>query len=390
MKKICYITTIAATLEFFKSQMDYLHEKGYEVYAISSYSEDYKENIGKNTKFIPVEIARGIYPLTLRKSVLELKKIFEDNKFDIVQYSTPNAAFVASIATKLAGVKVRNYHLMGFRYLGAKGVLRYILKLLEKITCRNSTHIECVSKSNLELGIKEKVFAKAKAEMVWNGSSGGVDLKRFDIENKQKWRAEVRQALEYSENDFVFGFMGRITKDKGINELIEAFLPMSDRAKLLITGPAEGLDTLDAKILKKAKQNDNIMFHDSVSDVERYFAAIDVLVLPSYREGFGNVIIEAAAVGTPAIISNIPGPVDAVIPGETAKLVKAKDVDTLKKAMEEFLDNKDLAREMSDSAYSFVASHFDSEKLNEKIIERKEELLGDVTKAERTVGYVKS
>lgn len=390
MKKICYITTIAATLEFFKSQMDYLYENGYEVYAISSYSEDYKEKIGKNTKFMPVQIARGIYPLTLRKSVLELKKIFEENKFDIVQYSTPNAAFVASIATKLAGVRVRNYHLMGFRYLGAKGVLRHILKKLEKITCANSTHIECVSKSNLELGIKEKVFDRNKVEMIWNGSSGGVDLKRFDIEKKHKWRTEIRQALGYDKNDFVFGFMGRITKDKGIDELIEAFLPISDRAKLLLTGPAEGLDTLDVELLKKAKMNNNIMFHSSVSDVERYFAAIDVLVLPSYREGFGNVIIEAAAVGTPAIISDIPGPIDAVIPDETAKLVKAKDVDTLKKAMEEFLDNKDLAKNMSEGAYNFVLNYFDSEKLNEKILERKNMLFGDVTKAERVAEYVKS
>lgn len=388
MKKICYITTIAPTLGFFKSQMDFLQEKGYEVYAISSYSENYRESIGKNTNYIPVEIARGISLFTLKKSILELKKVFEENKFDILQYSTPNAAFVASIAARLAKVKIRNYHLMGFRYLGAKGVLRYILKLLEKVTCKNSTHIECVSKSNLELGLAEKIFNTDKVSMVWNGSSGGVDLKRFDIKKKPIWRAEVRQDLGYKEDDFIFGFMGRITKDKGINELLEAFLSIPDSAKLLIMGPAEGVDTLDKELLKKAEENDNVKFHESVSDVERYFAAIDVLVLPSYREGFGNVIIEAGAVGTPAIISNIPGPIDAVEPGVTAKLVEVKNAIALRNTMKEFLEKKELAKGMSESAYNFVASHFDSEKLNEKILERKRMLLAEESATERTAEYV--
>ncbi len=378
MRKICYITTIAPTLSFFKSQMEFMQENGYEVYAISSYNEDYKEKIGKNTKFIPVEIARGIYPLTLKKSILELKKIFIENKFDIVQYSTPNAAFVASIAAKLAGVKIRNYHLMGFRYLGTKGVLRCILKLIEKITCRNSTHIECVSKSNLELGIDEKIFGAEKVCMVWNGSSGGVDLNRFDIHKREEWRKEIRQRLGYKDDDFVFGFVGRITRDKGVNELFAAFLPLSDRAKLLVVGQAEGIDTLDKELFEKAKENDNILFHDAVSDIEKYYTAIDVLLLPSYREGFGMVIVEAAAMGTPAIVSDVPGPIDAILENQTALTVKVKDAQDLREKMETFLDTPELCAQMGKSCASFVTRTFDSRILCEKILERKDSLIGQL------------
>ena len=378
MKKICYVTTIALSVRaFLIPQLKFLAQNGYDVTVICSPDETLQDELGESAKFLPVKIVRGVSPFTLKKSIMELKKIFEENNFDIVQYLTPNASFVASIAAKLAKIKVRNYYQVGFRYLGAKGVFRYILKLLEKITCDNSTHIECVGPSNIEQGIREKFFTREKACVVWNGSAGGVDLTRFDINKKELWRSKIREELGYANDDFVFGFVGRVTRDKGVNELLSAFLPLSEKAKLLVVGPAEGVDTLNKELFEKAKENDNILFHDAVSDVEKYYAAIDVLVLPSYREGFGMVIIEAAAVGTPAIASNIPGPVDAVDPDKTAKLVEVKNVTSLRDAMEEFLDNKNLANEMSENAYNFVLNHFDSEKLNEKILERKNMLLKD-------------
>ncbi len=377
-KKICYITTISLTIKaFFVPQLRHLAENGYEVSVICSPDEALQQKLGEKIRFIPVEIARGISPTTLISSILELKKVFVKEKFDIVQYSTPNAAFCAAIAAKMAGVKIRNYHLMGLRYLGAKGVLRGILKLLEKITCKFSTHIECITKSNLHLSIEEKLFAPQKATIVWNGSTGGVDIERFDFGKRQEWRKEIRQNLGYTDDDFVFGFVGRITKDKGIDEILQAFQNVKGESKLLLIGEKEGIATLNPDLWENAQNNEKIIIHNSVTDIERYYAAIDALLLPSYREGFGNVIIEAGAVGTPAIISNIPGPIDAVIPDETAKLVNVKNVASLQKTMEEFLENKNLAQDMSKSAYNFVLNNFDSEKLNEKILERKRMLLKD-------------
>lgn len=243
---------------------------------------------------------------------------------------------------------------------------------MEKISCNYSTHIECVSNSNLEIGIKEKVLKKEKAQVVWNGSSGGVDLKRFDYSKRLTYRKEIRSKYGLSESDFVFGFVGRITKDKGVNELLEAFLSIED-AKLLMVGKEEGASTLNQRIYNVSMENSNIIFVGQVKDVEKYYAALDVLILPSYREGFGNVIIEAAAMGTPAIVSNIPGPIDAVEIGKTALVVNKKDTDSLLEAMKK-IQRMDYI-EMGVQAEQFAREKFDSETLCRKILETKKEIL---------------
>lgn len=215
MKKICYVVTIPITIRaFFIPQLKYLADNGFDVTVICSNDEKLQEELGQDIKYLPVNIPRGISFKDSIITVRKLIKIFRKEKFDLVQYSTPNAALYSSIAAKIVGVKVRNYHLMGYRYLGANGIGKKILKLIEKITCRLSTNIECVSRSNLELGIKEKVFNGDKATVVWNGSTGGVDLNRFDYSKRELWRMDVRRELGILENDFLFGFVGRITKDK--------------------------------------------------------------------------------------------------------------------------------------------------------------------------------
>lgn len=374
MKKICYVVTIPGTIEsFFIPQLRCLSENGYSVTVVCSDSDSLQMQLGDKVIFHPIDIPRGISFAGSIKAIQELAVFFKSEKFDLIQYSTPNAAFYASIAAKTAGCKIRNYHLMGLRYLGSSGFGRIILKTIEKIACSNSTHIECVSKSNLEMGISERLFPREKATVVWNGSTGGVDLKKFDYSKRQKWRDEIRSELGYSKDDFVYGFVGRITRDKGINELLEAFLSLNDGSKLLLIGRMEGEDTLDKELLKKARANHDVRFHDAVTDIERYYAAIDVLVLPSYREGFGNVVIEAGAVGTPAIVSNIPGPVDTIDEEKTALTVETKNADDLANKMK-YIREIDYVT-MGHNAAEFAKERFDSEKLCEKILERKKQLL---------------
>ena len=376
MKKICYVVTIPLTIRaFFLPQLKYLSENGFDVTVVCSDDHMLKEELGEKIHFSPIDIPRGISFKESITAIRTLEKFFEKEKFDLIQYSTPNAAFYASIAAKRAGCKIRNYHLMGFRYLGASGIGRVLLKSIEKVTCRNSTSIECVSKSNLELGIEENLFDRDKVTVVWNGSTGGVDLNRFDYQKRDIWRKDVRENLGFSDGDFVYGFVGRITRDKGINELLEAFLKLKDDSKLLLLGNFENVETLNQKLLEEAKKSENIVFHDAVSDVERYYAAIDVLVLPSYREGFGNVVIEAGAVGTPAIVSNIPGPIDAISPEERDIVVQPKDVESLYSAMSCFREKSNNL--IGNNIFTFVKETFDSNKLNEKILERKKKLLAE-------------
>lgn len=377
MKKICYVVTIPLTIRaFFIPQLHFLADNGYEVTVICSKDDELQSELGDKVKFIPVNIPRGINPLGMIKAITVLRKIFSREKFDIVQYSTPNASLCAAIAASISNIECRNYHLMGFRYLGANGIMRSVLKTLEKITCSYSTTIECVSKSNLKLGIEEKVFSADKASVVWNGSTGGVDLKRFDISNKELWRKQIRCELQLDENDLLFAYVGRITRDKGIDELLEAFFSLDVEAKLLIIGSDEGVDTLNKTLWDKAVNSENVIIHHQVDDVEKYYACSDVLVLPSYREGFGNVIIEAAAMGVPAIVSDIPGPIDAVVEGKTGYICQCKDFKSILEAMNRIIKNNDYLL-MSQNAYDFALKNFDSKVLCEKILERKINLLGE-------------
>lgn len=374
MIKICYVVTIPLTIEsFFIPQLQYLAANGFDVTVVCSNDSNLQEKLGESIRFYPIDIPRGI---SVGGSIYALKALthfFKKEKFDLIQYSTPNAAFYSSIAAKKAGCKVRNYHLMGLRYLGASGMGRIILKALEKIACYNSTSIECVSKSNMEMGIKEGLFPKEKVTVVWNGSTGGVDLSRFDFSKRQQWRREIRKELGYSGSDFVYGFVGRITKDKGIDELLSAFLELKDNSKLLLVGDIEKDNHLDVELLAKAQQNSNIKFHSFVSDIERYYAAIDVLVLPSYREGFGNVVIEAGAVGTPAIVTDIPGPTDTIDREKTALVVPVKNPYALAESLKQIRERNYVA--MGENAAQFAIEKFDSKVLCEMILTRKQELL---------------
>lgn len=371
MKKICYVVTISLTIRsFFIPQLQYLADNGFDVTVICSPDDKLQNELGQKVTFIPIEIPRGISIGGSWKAIRELTRIFRNEKFDIIQYSTPNAALYASIASKHIKCKVRNYHLMGFRYLGANSVGKSVLKEIEKFTCKNSTSIECVSKSNLEIGVQEKIFPKDKATVVWNGSTGGIDLERFNYKMRETYRREIREIYSILENEFVYGFVGRITRDKGVNEILEAYQQIKD-TKLMLIGPNEGIDTLDYHFYQKSLKDKRIIYTDSVKEVEKYFAAIDILLLPSYREGFGNVVIEAGAMGTPAIVSNIAGPIDTSIKDKTAFWVKPKDVQELKKSMEFCVMHKELVLKMGLQALDYATANFSQDILNKKILERK-------------------
>lgn len=374
-KKICYVVTIGMTIRaFFIPQLKCLSDKGFDVTVVCSRDEELGRKLGNNIRYIPIDMPRGLELVESLVATKKLYKLFCQEQFDMVQYSTPNAAFYGSIAAALAGIKIRNYHLMGLRYIGECGVKKAVLKLLEKLTCFLSTHIECVSKSNLQLGVQEHLFQSDKAIVVWNGSTGGVNLQRFDSQKRDIWRKKIRRQLGYSEKDFIFGYAGRITGDKGINELLSAFMELGEtRCRLLIIGEKENNGSLSDELLKRAYENPNICFLGYVDNIEQYYATFDMLVLPSYREGFGNVIIEAAAVGTPAIVSNIPGPIDAISENKTAIVVPPRSEKDLLMVMRKLQCGNSVLS--SDDCIQFVKEHFDSNVLCRKIMQRKEELL---------------
>jgi len=363
MKKICFVTTVSMTIKaFVLPVVRYFAENtDWDITVVCDEDPTLYKEIPAGVHYVPVPMHRGVSVSGIA-SILKLYRLFRTEKFDLVQYSTPNAAFYAAIASWLAGIRHRKYHLMGFRYLGFQGWKASLFKQLEKVTCRLSTDIECVSESNLQLGVAQGVFPE-KAHVIFFGSSAGVDLNQFDIGQKNAWRKAVRQAFGYEDCHCVFGFAGRITGDKGINELVEAFsrLP-GENSRLLLIGNLEEKG-LGKSFFEKTARSSGITIHPFVNDIERYFSAMDVLVLPSYREGFGNIIIEAQAMGVPVIVTDIPGPLDAMEPDVTGLVVPAANTEALADAMRKLSIDPQLREHMGAQGRSFVEARFDSQKL---------------------------
>mgnify|MGYP004637128469 CR=1 FL=1 len=354
----------------------YLHDHtSYDITFICDKDDNFAATLPPYIHYIPVAMKRGIN-LSGIGAMFRMIRVFRREKFDMVQYSTPNASLYAAMAAWFSGIPIRKYHLMGFRYLGFSGLRKSIFKTIEKLACTLSTDVECVSKSNRELGIAEKLFSARKSNVIMRGSSAGVDLKRFNIQNKHSWREEYRKKLGFSDTDCVFGYVGRITRDKGINELLAAFekTEIKDK-KLLLVGRIESEQTLDKQLLINARNDRRVIFHQPVDDIEHYYSAIDVLILPSYREGFGMVVAEAEAMGIPVIVTDIPGPIDAMIQGKTGLTVKKTDVDSLRSAMEALANSPETRAEFGVAASQFIAENFDQEKLFKAIAKDRERLL---------------
>ncbi len=368
MKKICFVTTIGGTIRaFLVGFSKYLIEnRNYDVTFVSAYDEILDSMQNEHLHFIAVPMKRGV-SLSACKSIRCLERIFRENQFDIVQYATPNAAFYASLAAEKAGINNRLYTQWGIRYMGYEGgIRRAIFKLFEKTTCRKSTIVECESFSLLEFGIKEELYDSNKGSVIGKGSACGVDLLTKDIANREQWRKQIRSELNIPQEAIVYGYTGRLTKDKGVNELLYSFKDFQTNhpnAYLIMVGKYDNKDTLDQTIHQWAENADNVIFTGWTPYVERYYSAMDVFCSLSYREGFGLVVIEAAAMGLPAIVTNVPGQKDTIIEGETGFQVSAKDTVTVIEAMNYFYAHPSERVDMGHRARRFVEDNFEQKHL---------------------------
>lgn len=381
MKKICYVTTVPSTLKSFVIDVaEYMHSQGkFEITFISSYDKEFEENLPEYIRYIPVKMERGV-SLKGIIAVFKMYHIFRKEKFNLVQYSTPNAACYASIAAFLARIPVRLYCQWGIVYVGFSGIKRKIFKFIEKMVCTLSTNIQPDSNGNLKFSVSEKLYTSNKGEVIWNGSAKGINLDKFDITQKEKWRCQIREYYNIKQDTYVFGFAGRITRDKGINELLRAFREVQkeyNNTILLLLGTHDNVNSLDQELFSWAQENKHVILTGSVKIVEQYMSAMDVFVLPSYREGFGSSVIEAEAMGIPVIVSDIPGPTDAMEKNVTGVVVKKKDSQELALTMRKFITGKMEMDKMSKAAYKYATERFDSKKLQQHILENRKKLLGE-------------
>ena len=381
MKKICFVTTVSLTMKAFVLETaKYLHnEGGYDVTLICNNDDEFAASLPEYIKFIPVSMARGV-DLSVFSSILAFIKIFKEQKFDMVQFSTPNASLAASIAAKICKVPVRLYCQWGIRYVGFSGVARKIFKFIEKIVCKNATHINAVSPMNMEFAVNEGLYKAKKAAVVGRGGTIGVDLTNYDFSKKSQWRKEIRQKNGLDENDFVFGFSGRVSADKGCKELFTAFKKLSEEkenVKLFIAGPIDDKSGTEDEIFTWAKNSDNVVFTGQIENKEMcyQYGAMDVLVHPTYREGFGMVIQEAAALGCPVITTDIPGASEVLENGVSCLLVKPADWESLYEKMNEICEDREKANEMGENARLFTEEHYERSIMLKNQFARYEELL---------------
>lgn len=365
MKKICFVTTVSLTMKaFVVESAKYLHEKGgYDITLICNDDKEFAESLPDYIKFIPVSMARGV-DFSAISSVIQFIKIFRREKFDIIQYSTPNASLYASIGAFLAGAKIRRYSQCGIRYVAFEGFGRKFFKIFEKITCKLSTHVKAQSPKNMQFAIDEGLCKKDKISVIGIGGTIGVDLKQCRSFDNAEAKKTLREKYNIPQDAFVYGYVGRVNVDKGTNELISAFNKNSkedENIYLALVGMLDDANPISAENLEIAKNHPRIIMTGNVdfNEVYPHMAMFDVLVHPTYREGFGKVLQEAMGVGLPIITTDVPGPSEVVENNVSGILCKVKNSDDLAEKMLMLRNDGELLKNIADAGSKRAEKYFD-------------------------------
>lgn len=345
-KKLIIGITAEGSVNLLLGQMQHFKSLGYKTYVMGPLSERsaaFCKNEG--CEHLIINIEREISPLKDFKTLLQIRKIFKEVKPDIINLGTPKVSLLGMIAGKLVGVKKRIYTCRGFRFEHEIGVKRRILISMEKVTSSLAHKVICISNSVLELGVKHNIFKKEKTIITHKGSSNGVNLDLFNPEIHEYQEVKSELIKKYNlEDSFVFGFLGRIVDRKGINELIEVFSSVykeNPNVRLLIVGPFEMSQIKDKTLVDRINNHPGIINHGRILQpaVPGFMLTMNTFVLPAWWEGFGNVLVQAAAMGVPVISTTGTGTVDAVSDGYNGILIPVKDKVKLKEAMLDMLTN---------------------------------------------------
>ena len=382
-KKVCICTTLWSSINnWIVPFLNEYNQRGVEVTIVCNMDEAFENNLKERFPFVHthrINFPRGMNALGSIKSIWALYKFLKKGKFDLVQYSTPNASMYGAIASRLAGVPARLYCQWGMVYVTMSGLKRKVFETIERMVCRFSTHVQPDSYGNLNFCREQGLYDDKKSCVIWNGSAKGLDLTAFDISKKSIYAEEIKSKYNIPADVPVVGFVGRLGREKGCHELLKAFQNVKKEfpsAKLLFVGPIEKIETMDPEILDYFENCDDVIKTDRVSNVEKYTSAMDVYVLPSYREGFGMGVVEASAMGVPVVVTQYPGPSSAMEEGVSGYSVPVKDVELLTKYILDLLRNPEQAERIGLQGRKWVEERFDQKIFIDKYMENRMELLG--------------
>jgi glycosyltransferase involved in cell wall biosynthesis len=369
-KRLCFVATLEMTVRVFLIEHLRALGRDYDITVIVKTAEpDFLAVRGVDARVIVVPIERKVAPLRDLATLVRLYMIFRHERFDVVHSVMPKSGLLSMVAACLARIPRRVHTFTGQVWATRKGAARMALKTLDKILVLCATHVLVDSPSQRAFLVKEGVVPGAKAMVLGQGSICGVDTERF--RPNEVVRTRIRSELAVSESEVLILFLGRLNRDKGLMDLAGAFrlVRKSHRnVRLLVVGPdEEGMREEMERLC--GSDATGLSFRDFADAPEDYMAASDVLCLPSYREGFGIVIIEAAAAGIPSVGSRIYGISDTIDDGVTGLLFEPGDVDDLAKKLGVLLENRPLRERMGAEARKKVAAIFSRDILTGAMVE---------------------
>lgn len=367
-KKILHVFSIIDTVEaFFDGQFKYLYDHGFEVHMICSPSERVFAFAKKNsTQYVEIEISRSIKPLTDLESVLKICRYIRQNRIGTVVGHTPKGALLAMISGTLTRVPNRIYYRHGLIYTTKTGVSRIMLKGFEYLISRLATKIIDVSPSVAKLCIDAGLNPESKQQLIGKGSCGGIDtLSQYNPSLVNIAEQQVlRTTLGIDQDSLVIGFAGRLCRDKGINELVQAFKILQSSTpdtniSLLLVGDHDQRDHLDPDITDEIEHNPKIIKTGWIpaTAMSLYYSLMDVFVFPSYREGFGMSVIEASSMEIPVLVSQSHGCVDTIVPEVTGKYIRIHPEDIAQNIAFFFDEHK--RKEIGSNGRAWVSANFD-------------------------------
>lgn len=375
--KLFRISTVPTTLESLLNDQLRMVNEHYEVVAVSSPGKEMqilREREGIRTIEVPME--RRISPIKDFISLVRMIWVFVKERPYMVHSMTPKAGLISMLAGWITRVPIRMHTFTGLVFPTATGWKQKLLICTDRLTCACATNVnpegEGVKRDLMTYGITRKPL-----RIIGNGSICGVDMTYFN-------RTEVvmKQAAAYREEGcFTFCFVGRIVRDKGINELVSAFVRLHKlypQVRLLLVGPFEKeLDPVLPETDKTIQEHPAIRFMGFQPDVRPFLVASDALVLPSYREGFPNVVLQAGAMGLPSIVTDINGSNEIILPNENGVIIPSKDEDALYQAMENFLLHSEEVQCMAEKARPLIASRYDRMVMWEALLKEYKRIIGE-------------
>lgn len=366
MKNVLHVVNVYFVIPYFLGdQLIHFFKKGYKEYIICSPSEEIKQYSNSHHFFYKeVPVLRKISLFKDVEAVLLICAYIKSNKIDVVTGHTPKGALLSMIAAYIMRVPIRLYFRHGLVYETSFGLKRFLLISMDRLSAKLSTRVVCVSPSVYKKSLCDKLNIERKQVLLSKGTCNGIDLKQFSRDRLDLIAVEkLREKLSIPKDSFVVGFVGRLVKDKGIIELVDAFQDIQKKKLnviLLLVGMLEVRDALPLEIVDRINNSQCIVCTGCVdnNNIQLYYALMDVFVLPSYREGFPTSVLEASSMGLPVVTTKATGCVDSIISQETGLFVEHNKLDIIN-AIEFYMNNSILRKEHGDGGRKFVESNFE-------------------------------